>query len=254
MPRYKSTLKKKEPWRALPVWARVSIVVASVLLCIVLATYIAKKMVSQVPPVYGGTVSNELLSKRALIRKVTAMQTTLTSYDAELTTLKQLQDENMALKAELGRSPAPTGTLAHVLTLPNRSFYDTMLIDAGSAEGIKENMVVYGFGSVALGTISNVDTHTATVQLYSASGRQTSGTAVGSDVAVTLIGRGAGEYEVQLPRDVPFSVGATVALQSVNVATLATVEKIITDPRDPFQRLLAKVPVNLQALKWVIVR
>jgi hypothetical protein len=57
-----------------------------------------------------------------------------------------------------------------------------------------------------------------------------------------------------LPRDVPFNVGETVSLQSVQVASLAVVEKVVTDPRDPFQRLLAKVPVNLQALKFVVVK
>jgi cell shape-determining protein MreC len=254
MPRYKPKVKKGGAWRVLPAWARIGIVVASVVLLIVLATIFAKRIASHIPPVYGGTVSDALLSKRALISKINSLQTTLESYDAEISTVSQLQSENASLKEELGRSPAPTGVLATVLTLPNRTFYDTMNIDAGSAEGIKKNMTVYAFGSVALGTISSVDTHTATVYLYSAPSQQTSGDAVGSNVAVTLIGRGAGEYEVDLPRDVPLSVGDVISAQTTAPATLATIEKIITDPRDPFQRLLAKAPVNLQALKWVIVR
>jgi cell shape-determining protein MreC len=254
MPRYKSPTKKKRPLRTWHPWLKISIIIASVLVFIAIASVIVKKFIRVVPLVSGGMVSDQFLSKKELISKLIAEQTTVESYDARLTTLVQLEDENAALKAELGRTPAPTGILANVLTLPNRSFYDTMNIAAGSAEGIKLNMIAYAFGSVALGTISNLTTHTATVQLYSGPGRQMTGNAVGSDVAVTLIGRGGGEYEVQLPRDVPFSVGATVALQSTDVATLAVVEKVITDPRDPFQRLLAKAPVNLQALKWVIVR
>jgi len=256
MPRYKKQIdiNKNGVWRQLSVWARIVIVAVSLIVMVFVATVVTKRLVSKVPPVYGGTIEDAVLSKRALISKINALQNTLVGYDAELTTLQQLQSENDALKAELGRTPKPTGVLAHVLTLPNRSFYDTMLIDGGSAEGVKQNMVAYAFGSVAVGTVSSVDAHSATVQLYSAPGRQTSGTAVGGDVAVTLIGRGSGEYEVQLPRDVPFSIGATIAMQSTTPATMATVEKVITDPRDPFQRLLAKVPVNLQALKWVIVR
>ncbi|GEM_PF-1121129 len=253
MPRYKPQVKKGAVW-LLPAWARIGIVTVSMIVFIILATFFVKRIISHVPPVYGGVVADELLSKRALISKVTALQTTLSSYDAEISTLTQLQSENAALKQELGRTPAPTGILATVLTLPNRNFYDTMTIDAGSAEGIKKNMTVYAFGSVALGTISSTDTHTAIVYLYSAPGQQTSGTAVGSSVAVTLIGRGDGEYEVDLPRDVPFTVGDVISSQTTTPATLATIEKIVTDPRDPFQRLLAKAPVNLQALKWVIVR
>ncbi len=256
MPRYKSTKKKVT---ALPIprinpWLRIVIVVVSGAIVIVAATLFIKKMANDIPIVYGGPTQDVLLSKRQLISKVTALQTTINSYDAQLSTLSQLQNENNALKAELGRTPAPSGILADVITLPNRSFYDTMLIDAGSAQGIKDNMEVYAFGSVALGDVTSVGTDTATVTLYSQPGRQTSGTAVGSDVAVTLIGRGSGEYEVQLPRDVPLDVGSAVAVQSVYPATIATIERVITDPRDPFQELLAKAPVNLQALKWVIVR
>jgi cell shape-determining protein MreC len=254
MPRYKSTATNKRLLRTWHPWLRVGIIIASVVLFIALASVVVKKIIRPVPLVSGGVVSDQFLSKRQLISKVIALESTVQSYDARLTTLVQLENENAALKAELGRTPPPTGILANVLTLPNRSFYDTMTIDAGSAEGIKENMIAYAFGSIALGTISDTTAHTATVELYSEPGRQISATAVGNDVAVTLVGRGSGEYEVQLPRDVPFAVGATVALQSTNVATLAVVEKVITDPRDPFQRLLAKAPVNLQALKWVIVR
>lgn len=155
---------------------------------------------------------------------------------------------------ELARGIEPKGKLAHVLTEPNRSFYDTIVIDGGSTIGIHEGQIAYAFDSVALGTVSAVTPTTATVLLYSAPERETPGTSVGSDVTVTLIGRGGGEYEVRMPRDVRFEVGGMIAQQSINVANLARIEKIVTDPRDPFQRLLAKAPVNLQALKWVIIR
>ncbi len=247
-------MKKNGLWYTMPGWGRVAVTIAGGLVVIAIATMVSKRLVSHIPPVYGGVVADQFLSKSALIKKVTAQESTLTAYDAELTILVQLQNENDTLKAELGRTSNEKGILAHVLTLPNRSFYDTMMIDAGTAEGIKVGAAVYAFNSIALGTVSATDTHSSTVLLYSAPNRQTSGTAVGSDVAITLIGRGSGEYEVQLPRDVPFAVGAMVAQQSTTPATLAQIEKIVTDPRDPFQRLLAKAPVNLQALKWVIVR
>ena len=92
------------------------------------------------------------------------------------------------------------------------------------------------------------------MHLFSAPGKTTSGTAAGNDVGVTLIGRGGGEYEVRIPRDVEFVVGELIAHQSSTTRVLAEIERIATDPRDPFQRLIAKAPINLQALEWVIVR
>ncbi len=227
----------------------------AVVLCIWLVLRsLAPRIVTTIPAITGEDVGHVFLSRHGLIRRVTELETTVASYDAQLSSLGVLAHENAALKAELGRGVEPKGILAHVLTEPNRSFYDTIIVDGGSDAGIAEGQVAYAFDSVALGTVSAVTPTTATVLLYSAPDRETPGTSVGSEVTVTLIGRGGGEYEVRMPRDVQFEVGGLIAQQSIHVANLARIEKIVTDPRDPFQRLLAKAPVNLQALKWVIVR
>lgn len=207
-----------------------------------------------IPLASATTVYNTLLPKKVLVNKITELQTTLESYNAQLTTAKLLASENDALKAELGRASHVDGVLGHVTTLPNRSIYDTFVIDAGTKEGIAVGQTVYGFGTIALGTITDVAPEHATVQLFSASGRETPGSVGPNNVTVTLTGRGGGEYEVRLPRDLQFTTGEVVAYQSVRTAVLATIERIATDPRDPFQKLIAKAPINLQALKWVIVR
>ncbi len=213
-----------------------------------------KKFQATVAPLYSDVASLSLGSKQSLVKKVAALQSTIDAQNASLTNLSTLESENAALKAELGRENHIKGILARVTVPPNRSIYDTIIIDAGSDEGITVGQDVFAFGSVALGTISDVSENSATVSLFSASGRQTAGTTSGSDIAVTLIGRGAGEYEVRMPRDIVFEQGGVISMQSLGVHTIATIQKIVTDPRDPFQRLLAKAPVNLQTMKWVIVK
>lgn len=213
-----------------------------------------KKFQSSSTPIYSDAVSLSLNSKKSLIKKVVALQTTIDAQNASLTTLSTLESENASLKAEFGRSDHIKGVLARVVVPPNRSIYDTIVIDAGVGEGVTIGQNVFAFGSIAIGTISDVSTNSSTVSLFSASGRQTSGTTTGSDIAVTLIGRGAGEYEVRMPRDIVFEQGGGISTQSLGVHTIATIQKIVTDPRDPFQRLLAKAPVNLQTMKWVIVK
>lgn len=204
-------------------------------------------------PWYGDVAGTFFSSRRALVSHVTALKLEEEKMHADGALLQLLADENEKLKKELKRETAGSRILATVLFPPGRSLYDTFVIDAGSEEGITEGARVYGFGSVAIGTVSKVDTNTATVLLYSSAGRETSGTMVESDIAVTLIGRGGGEYEIRMPREVHFEVGQVVSLQSTTPAIFATIEKISTDPRDPFQRLLAKAPINLQNLKWVVV-
>ena len=249
---YNPSNRKKQSSKAILV--RVGIIIVGVTAVVFGIRALVKTHAEVIIPLYPSAFDTNIMSRRALVAKVNELQGTLDGYNAHIAGVTLLENENAALKEELNREPHSRGILAHVLTVPNRSFYDTFVIDAGSVEGIREGQQVYAFDVVALGSVTSVADHSAVVTLFSAAGKETSGTAVDTDVAVTLIGRGAGEYEVRMPRDVHFEIGSAIALQSVYPATLAQVEKIMTDPRDPFQRLLAKVPVNLTALKWVIVR
>ncbi|MBP6857868.1 MAG: hypothetical protein KBC11_01610 [Candidatus Pacebacteria bacterium] len=214
-----------------------------------------KKYRTAVTPVYSDSVSLVFDSKQALIKKIVSLQSTLDAQNASLVALSSLESENENLKEQFGRSfDKSVGVLARVIVPPNRSLYDIVVLDAGTDEGIEIGQIVYAFGDIALGTISDVSQKSSTVLLYSAPKREIVGNVTGSNVAVTLIGRGSGEYEVRLPRDVSFDQGGIISSQTLEVHTLATIQKIVTDARDPFQRLLAKVPVNLQTLKWVIVK
>lgn len=165
-----------------------------------------------------------------------------------------LTNENKTLKEILGRSDTQKGILAHVITPPNRSIYDTMLVDAGAREHVVEGSIVYGLGNIALGKVVTVYEHSALVSLFSTSGVQTPGSVVGSGISFTLTGRGAGEYEVRMPRDIHFAAGDVIALQSTHAKILAVVESVQADSRDPFSTIRAKAPLNLQALPWVIIK
>lgn len=224
-----------------------------VILCIVALVAWGIVRLAMHRALFGASVANYFKTNRSLSHQLIASQITLEKYTADESELALLRDENTALKAELGRSTVEKGILATVLFPAGRSIYDTFVIDAGSDEGIREGARVYAFGSVAIGTITSVEKSRAVVQLYSASGRETSGTVMGAGIAVTLIGRGSGEYEIHMPRDIHFEQGQVIAEQTTVPHVLATIIEITADPRDPFQKIHAKAPVNVQALKWVIV-
>jgi cell shape-determining protein MreC len=183
-----------------------------------------------------------------------ADSTTQINLENDTALITQLTDENKTFKEMLGRSDVQKGILAHVVTPPNRSLYDTMLIDAGSKNQIVVGSTVYGLGDVALGKIVTVYDHSALVSLFSTSGNTSAGSVVGSGISVTLIGRGSGEYEIRMPRDIHFAQGDVIAEQSANTKILAVVESVQADSRDPFSTIRAKAPVNLQALPWVIIK
>lgn len=208
---------------------------------------------NSITPLYTSMFRTYFYSQRQLRSRIVELQTTIAAHDAERALLHSLQAENALLKEGMGRIDTHSGVLAHVLTTPERSMYDTFIIDAGSDDGIVVGQQVVAFNAIALGTVSAVTEHRAVVSLYSTPDNQIVGTAE-NGIQVALIGRGGGEYEVHMPRSVPFAIGGTINAQSTQPLVLAEIKKIDTDPRDPFQRLIAKAPLNFTYLKWVMVQ
>ena len=81
-------------------------------------------------------------------------------------------------------------------------------------------------------------------------GRSSSGEA-GKDIFMQVVGRGGGNFEMTLPRDLVLEKGTEVQLPGLAPRALAIVETILSDPRDAFQKALLVSPVNIQELKFV---
>jgi cell shape-determining protein MreC len=194
-------------------------------------------------------------SKRVSAQKIESLTTKLYEQEASMATLSLLQKENIELKELLGRTPDDIGILASVIALPSQSLYSTLVLDAGTREGIEVGMIVSAFDATELGVIDSVTEQRSVVILHSSPGKETAGTIVGSqDTTVKLIGRGGGEYEVRIPRELVFDPGMLIITQSVFPKPLAEIKHISTDPRDPFQKILAKTPVNIENTRWVTVK
>ncbi len=166
-----------------------------------------------------------------------------------------LERENLELKELLGRLPTVHDfTLATILTKPNRSPYDTIIIDVGSDLGISEGMQVLAFGNIPIGEISKVYASNSLVMLYSNPGQSTEGVIDGSNASIELIGRGGGNFEMTLPLDLPADKGMRVLLPNADLQIIAIVDAIISNPTDPVKKVILHSPANIQSLKWVQVK
>jgi|SRR3989344_2320128 len=174
--------------------------------------------------------------------------------------------ENINLKEILGRKEEKNNmTLAAILSKPNQSLYDMLIIDAGIKEGIKTGDMVFAFG-VPIGGVANVYQNSSKVILFSNSGERTQAVVAGrparpddsghsgGDVFIEVVGRGGGNFEMIMPRDFSLVKGDQIVLPGINPYVLGIVETIISDPRDPFVKALLTSPVNIQELKFVQVK
>ncbi len=192
-------------------------------------------------------------SKRALNTENTDLKSKLSERDARLADHDALMHENEALKELLGRKGSDTFVLGTVLVKPNRSVYDTLIIDAGTDVGIKNGALVYAYGTIPIGTITSASTKTATVTLFSTAGQITNTRIEGKNIDIELVGRGGGNFELKVPRDINLEPDMEVLLPGIKPAVVAIVAKSITDARDPVQTFILTSPININELNWVQV-
>ena len=189
--------------------------------------------------------SSLLLENESLRREIDALSGRLVNYDA-------LLDENVKLKEVLGRkSESQEMTLAAILAKPSRSPYDTLLVDAGEEEGIREGMNVFALGNIPIGRVAEVFPNSSKIILFSSPGEKTEVVIAGLDISMELVGRGGGNFEMILLRDFMLPLGTEVVLRGMTPHVVAVTEAIISDPRDSFQKALLVSPVNIQEQKFV---
>lgn len=166
-----------------------------------------------------------------------------------------LKKENEQLKELLGRIPAKSDfILANIITRPNNSPYDTIIIDSGIDVGIKEGVRVYANANIPIGEVSKVYKNASLVRLYSNPGQVTGAVLDGSNASVDLIGRGGGNFEMTVPLELVTDNGVAVVLPGLNTEVLAIVDAVISSPTDPQKKVILHSPANIQSLKWVQVK
>jgi cell shape-determining protein MreC len=190
-------------------------------------------------------------SKNSLQKDNDEMKRQLEETKAQMANYDSVVAENNTFKEILGRKGTKEIVVAGILSKPNQSPYDTFIIDAGSANGIKLGKTVFAGGDVPLGRVGEVFANSAKVVMFSSPGERTQ-VAVGT-IFLELLGRGGGNFEMIVPRDFTIQNGDQAILPGVNAYLVGVVRTIISDPRDAFKKALLASPVNIFELKFVEV-
>lgn len=191
-------------------------------------------------------------SKQSLFDDNRALSEKLRELEADLADRELLLRENAELKEILNRKPPEENfILAVVLSKPNRSLYDTLIIDLGATEGLVVGSRVFAYGDILIGQVAEVYDKTSKVRLFSTPQEKTEIVLPESNVFLEMIGRGGGNFEISIPRDLNVEVGTEVSSTGIRSYVLGKIEKIISDERDPVAKVLVQSPVNIFELKFV---
>jgi cell shape-determining protein MreC len=193
-------------------------------------------------------------SKKSLEKENNSLKAQIVDKDTALLIENVLVDENAKLKELLGRKENNPFILAAILARPSQTAYDTLILDVGSADGIRVGQKIYAGNTVLLGEIASVDTHTSKAVMYSSPGQHFQGLLKGVDLSLELDGKGGGNFEIKMPRDVDAPPGTELIVPALNAEVVALVRTSISDPRDPFKLVLAQSPINILQIRFVEVR
>ena len=190
-------------------------------------------------------------SKNSLIWENEQLKKDLAISQNDILETSVLRDENLKLKNILNRSVNSNLILATILVRPNISAYDTLIVDIGSDNNIKQGALVFGNGNILLGTVREVYEHTAKIVLYSTPGEKINVSITNGDASVELSGRGGGSFEIIVPRGIDLPAGTILSSISISSHPIAITGDVVSSIHDSFKKVLAKSPINIQELKWV---
>lgn len=199
-------------------------------------------------------LNSYFVSKNSLYLENQTLQLKLKEGGAKMSNYDSVVADNANLQETLGRKNEKILIiLSAILSKPNQSLYDTLIIDAGVAQGVKTGNTVFALGNVPIGRIAEVYPNSSKVILFSNAGEKNQAVVSDKNVFMELVGRGGGNFEMILPRDFILQKGDQAVMPGLHPYVLAIVETIISDPRDLFIKALLTSPVNVQELKFVEV-
>lgn len=165
------------------------------------------------------------------------------------------EKENEELRTSLFRANAKKKEyiIAAILKRPPEIPYDTAILDAGADNGVVVGMTVTAYGETLIGHIAEVFKNSSKVKLISFPQEETSVILGGSNTAISAKGKGGENLEISLPREITVNNGELITTPGINGLVVGVVEKIESDPSNPFQKIIFRLPTNIRQLKNVMI-
>lgn len=174
---------------------------------------------------------------------------------SENTLIQSLKNENEQLQEMLGRTTEHDDRLLSVvLSRPPRVPYDSLIIDIGEDHDLHPGDLVYAEMDYIIGHVEVVNSKSSVVKLFSAPGEKIDVLVGSSTIPVVAEGRGAGNFYIKVPKNIPIADGDQILVSSIHPVVLGTAEHVDTSEGEAFSHIYFKLPVKLNALHYVQIK
>lgn len=182
-----------------------------------------------------------------------ALKERLSALEFEILSLSGVRAQEQTLMALFGRRRVANTIIATVLTYPPQTPYDIIIIDAGAQDSLTLGAEVSLPEGPILGKISEVFAKQSRVMLFSTASEETNAVLERNNVPVTLVGAGAGNFRIMIPRAVAVEKGDRILSADITARLLAVVGEVSMGSTDSFKEVLANSPINILAIRFVFV-
>jgi cell shape-determining protein MreC len=189
-------------------------------------------------------------SKKSLVDENMQLKDALAQHEEEALRFETLSEENEQLRGMLSLA-TEDGIGVPVLSSFRSSPYGTFRIGGGKAAGITEGNVVRTPGGFALGVVTVVSAHAATVESFFAPGKEIEMQLHGTPFVAQ--GRGGGNARAEFPRDAAVSNGDVVIAPTFGGYPSGVVGRFDSASSSAYTTLYIRIPTNLDALRFVYV-
>lgn len=197
--------------------------------------------------------SGILKSKKRMNLEIDSLNEKIESLEVVAFSAKRLKNENDELKALFGRERERDVILASVIMRPPQSPYDMITVDAGEEHGVRLGMKVVAHGEILIGHVVEVSDRISKIRLLSFPKEEMSVMLEKAGLSVIAAGTGGGNIEIQIPADVEIAEGESIITAGVFPYIAGIAEKIEKDPNNPFQKIIFRLPINVNYLRDVIL-
>lgn len=143
--------------------------------------------------------------------------------------------------------------ISRILSKPPQSPYDTLVIGNGSSQGISVGDRVYLSDTVVVGTVTSVTSGTSLVTLFSSDEQKTTGENTRTGVSFEIIGKGASNLTITIPKETDILWGDTFVYPAVSPEVIGSVYYIDTESQTSFKTAYLRIPANISSAKWIFV-
>jgi len=206
-----------------------------------------------------GNVATAISSKQTLASEIQSLRKQVDSMQSLVYENAYLRTQNKVLLSLLSGDTTlnsqDSTTVVPVYSTAGLSPYGTILLHLDKNTKVNVGSVVLAQNSIAIGNISKKVAKIATVQLFSANGREIN-VRVGDyndPVIATAVGVGSGNFVLSLPREAHIKEGDFLYSESAIGHVIGIVGEIQADPAEATLHIRASTSVNMHNLTLVKV-